>query len=160
VRRALVVTAVVVSAVACGHGKGAAAIAVGNRADRFPQTAAVVLPFQADATPTAVHTGGEHPAPREWDAAAVSPSGRTLLVRYSRGACEWLDHVEASEGKDRVTVTVRVSTVPGTDVCVSSAFSEIVRVTLARPLRGRLVLDGAKNEPRPVVRLTREPPAA
>ncbi|MEA2312453.1 MAG: hypothetical protein QOE28_2421 [Solirubrobacteraceae bacterium] len=143
-----------------GCGRGTAADAVDRRNDpaRFPVTMPVAI--TARDTLVAVRPGGSKPEPREWESAGVSPDGRTLLVRYLIGACEWLDGATATESPDAVTVAIRVARTAGIaedTPCVSSAMTNVTRVTLRRPLRGRVLLDAVGDVPRPVVRLGAEP---
>jgi hypothetical protein len=154
------VAAFAVTAVLAGCGGGRAADDVDRRNDpaRFPVTMPAAI--TAGDTVVAVRPGGSKPEPRAWESAGVAPGGRTLLVRYLIGACEWLDGATATETRDTVTVAIRVTRAAGVDddtVCVESAETNVTRVALRRPLRGRVLLDAVGGVPRAVVRLGAEP---
>jgi hypothetical protein len=153
--------ALVLAATGCMRTK-ADAVARPNRAR--PSGALATVPLTADAAVVPAHAGGLDPRPLAWADGALTDGGRALLVRFlNRGTgCDWLDHVDVAESAGRVRVTVYLALNPALNtvgngpptICASPARYGVARASLTRPLRGRVVIDGAAGDvPRPVARL-------
>lgn len=122
------------------------------------------MPLSGDTPTLTARPGGSRPALTPWVDAGVSRDGRTLIVRFEAAAgCDWLDHVDTDESSGRVRVSVYVARDPRFDnvgngplvACAEPGTYEAARVTLGKPLRGRMVVDGgAADAPRPVQRMT------
>jgi len=78
---------------------------------------------------------------------AVPDGDRALVVTWTSGVepCSVLDSVRVSYAARTVTVTLREGHDPaaGDVACIEIARETAVRVSLAEPLRGRTVVDGA-----------------
>ncbi len=101
--------------------------------------------------------GGEIVSPRpgmaevhpvEWDKVRVGEDGRSVWLRWWSGVepCHVLDRFEVQVGHRVVLVTLFEGRAPGKEdvVCPEVALLKEVEVTLAEPLDGRRVVDGAK----------------
>ncbi|MBA2273395.1 MAG: hypothetical protein H0W21_05745 [Actinobacteria bacterium] len=101
--------------------------------------------------------GGEVVSPRpgmadahpvEWDMVRLAEDGRSLWLRWWSGVgpCHVLDRFDVQVGHRVVMVTLFEGRVPGKEdvACPEMALLKEVEVTLAEPLDGRRVIDGAK----------------
>ena len=101
--------------------------------------------------------GGEVVSPRpgmadvdpvEWDKVRLAEDGRTLWLRWWGGVapCHVLDRIEVRLGHRVVIVTLLEGRVPGKEdvACPEMAQLKEAKTTLAQPLDGRRVVDGAK----------------
>lgn len=89
---------------------------------------------------------GRHPV--AWQGYSVDADGRGLTFTYYSGVepCSVYDSASVLEGPDQVEVTIyeRDDAPPGT-ACVMLAKEKSATVTLAAPLAGRTVVDGARR---------------
>jgi len=86
---------------------------------------------------------GRHPQP--WDGHTVGGDGRTLTFTYYAGVapCSIFDSIVAEEGPDAVRVTIYEHSGPEGVACIMLAQQKSASVTLAAPLGGRRLVDGA-----------------
>ncbi len=113
-----------------------------------------------DTAPPATH-GGQPPAggtlpplttipggrgqPQRWEGYTVGPDGVTLTFTYYAGVepCSAFESIVADESADAVRVTIYERPAEGDVVCILIAQLKSASVTLAAPLGGRTVIDGA-----------------
>lgn len=93
-------------------------------------------------------TADVHPV--QWGKVRLAEDGRSLRVRWWSGVepCHVLDHVEVQVDHRVVLVTLFEGRDPDKKdaFCNDMALLKEVRVTLAEPLDGRRVIDGAKSK--------------
>ena len=95
--------------------------------------------------PPATTTPGEKGPAHRWEGYTVGADGVTLTFTYYAGVepCSVFDSVVAEEGPDTVRVSIYERSGPGETVCIMMAQLKSATVTLAAPLGGRTVVDGA-----------------
>lgn len=83
--------------------------------------------------------------PHRWEGYTVGADGVTLTFTYYSGVepCSAFDSIVADEGPDSVRVTIYEHAGPDGVVCIMMAQLKSATVTLAAPLAGRTVVDGA-----------------
>ena len=82
-----------------------------------------------------------------WDTHTASADGRTLTFSYYSGPppCSIEDGIEVQETSTSVRVTIFERDGSGGQPCIAIAQQKSATVTLASPLGGRQVLDGARG---------------
>ncbi len=80
-----------------------------------------------------------------WDGYTVGADGATLTFTYYAGVepCSVFDSIVADEGADSVRVTIYEHSGPDGVACIMIAELKSATVTLAAPLGGRQLIDGA-----------------
>jgi hypothetical protein len=137
----------------------AAALAITLSAGGCAQASAPDAPVSHEVPPSSVAPGPPQPTvvvPRAgmanvraqpFEAAGPSADGRSLRVTFWGGVapCFVVDRVEVRESRDAVTVTIYAGSDPASpDVaCIEIALLMAIDVTLASPLGGRSIVDGA-----------------
>ena len=88
---------------------------------------------------------GERGPAHRWEGYTVGADGATLTFTYYAGVepCSVFDSIVADEGPDSVRVSIYERSGPGETVCIMMAQLKSATVTLAAPLGGRTVVDGA-----------------
>ncbi|HEV2812842.1 MAG TPA: PASTA domain-containing protein [Solirubrobacteraceae bacterium] len=87
--------------------------------------------------------------PFKWERAVpVSPDGRTIGVAWTSGVphCNAFEGVDAQEGADAVTITLRTGRPAGSDperYCIAIGLPGLALVRLREPLGSRRLVDGA-----------------
>ena len=94
--------------------------------------------------PATTIPGAKGPAHR-WEGYTVGSDGVTLTFTYYAGVepCSVFDSIVAEEGPDSVRVSIYERSGPEGTVCIMMAQLKSATVTLAAPLGGRTVIDGA-----------------
>ncbi len=98
-----------------------------------------------DVTPT---PGMDDMGPVVWTKAVIGTDERTLTIRFWSGIepCSVLDHVDVAYDPGAVTVTLFQGSAPSAQVvaCAEIAVLKQTMITLAQPLAGRPIVDGAR----------------
>ncbi len=83
--------------------------------------------------------------PHRWEGYTVGADGTTLSFTYYAGVepCSVFDSIVADESPDSVRVTIYERSGPDGVVCIMMAQLKTATITLAAPLGGRSVVDGA-----------------
>ena len=135
---ALLITAIAGSACAIGTGSGSTP---GSTPNVSGSTGSVGSAGATLVTPSP-GLAGVHPV--RWDGMRVRNGGTSLILLFWSDPCLGVDHVDAVEDSNRVTVTLYLGTLPGSTVCAQEALLRAVGVALSSPLGGRPVEDGAR----------------
>jgi hypothetical protein len=95
--------------------------------------------------PSVTTIPGERGPAHRWEGYAVGTDGVTLTFTYYAGVepCSVFDSIVAEESPDTVRVSIYERSGPGETVCIMMAQLKSATVTLAAPLGGRTVVDGA-----------------
>jgi hypothetical protein len=95
--------------------------------------------------PPATTVPGERGPAHRWEGYTVGADGATLTFTYYAGVepCSVFDSIVAEEGPDTVRVSIFERSGGGDTVCIMLAQLKSATVTLAAPLGGRTVVDGA-----------------
>jgi hypothetical protein len=91
--------------------------------------------------------GMDNVNPTAFDTATVGDDDRTVTIVFWSGVepCAVLDHIDVDDGTDAVTITLFQGSDPnaGNVACIEIAVQKQVTISLAEPLAGRAIVDGA-----------------
>ncbi|MEA2828285.1 MAG: hypothetical protein QOG43_2724 [Actinomycetota bacterium] len=114
--------------------------------DEVPGSEPPVSPVPpATTVPPATDVPDARRQPHRWEGYTVAADGATLTFTYYAGVepCSAFDSIVADEGPDSVRVTIYEHSGPAGVACIMLAQLKSATVTLAAPLGGRQLIDGA-----------------